>query len=144
MSTNVCAQCGEANAPEGRFCRRCGAPLAQPAMAPAPPAATTFGQDYHAAPAYGATPAPYAAPVSGEVADAQKTARNSLIVGLVGLVCLGFILGFLAIKYGVDARKRLTAAGVSQGRGMALAGIILGVFDILGSIVSLLVAISTR
>ena len=138
MSIDVCAKCGEPNMAAAQSCRRCGAPVA------AVQEPTPHGQDYQAVPGYGASPAPYGAPVSPDVEDAQKTARKGLIIGIVGLLCLGFILGILAIKYGRDARKRLVAAGVSQGQGMALAATILGVFDFVGAIAGLIVAIATK
>ena len=72
---------------------------------------------------------------SPAIDEAKKTARNSLIAGLVGLICAGFILGILAIKWGASARSSLRAAGVSDGQGMALAGIILGVIDIIGWVI---------
>lgn len=85
-----------------------------------------FGQG----PAYG-----YAYPSATnpeEVEEAKKQARNSMIFGLVGLVCFGFILGMIAIIGGFKARADLQRLNASDGQGMAVAGIILGVLDILG------------
>jgi hypothetical protein len=81
---------------------------------------------------------------SPAVDEAKKTARNSLIAGLVGLICAGFILGVLAIKWGTSARSSLKAAGVSDGQGLATAGIVLGVVDIIGWVIFLVTNIAGR
>ncbi|MFR0355062.1 DUF4190 domain-containing protein [Streptomyces sediminimaris] len=61
----------------------------------------------------------------------------SLCCGIVGLFFLNIILGPLAIVFGAVARRR-TAAG--NGTGMATAGIILGVVDVVLWVVLLAVA----
>ena len=52
----------------------------------------------------------------------------SLCCGVVGLFVLNIILGPLAIVFGVVARRQ---AGAKNGAGMATAGIVLGVVDVL-------------
>lgn len=137
-----CPNCGLTNFPGDARCRQCGTPLA------AGPQAGNVGPPQGQAPSWGQAPQ-YGAPpsygqqsfggagstFSPDVTEAKKTARNALIAGLVGLVCLGFILGVLAIKWGNEARNSLRAAGVGDGQGMALAGIILGVLDIIGWVI---------
>ncbi|CAM5629153.1 MULTISPECIES: DUF4190 domain-containing protein [Streptomyces] len=51
----------------------------------------------------------------------------SLVCGIVGLFILNIILGPLAIVFGALARRQ---AGGKNGAGMAKAGIILGVVDV--------------
>jgi hypothetical protein len=76
------------------------------------------------------------------VTEAQKQARKALIAACVGLLCFGFILGVLAIKWGRDARTSLIAAGVAEGRGLATAAIILGTIDIVFWVIGIAIRIS--
>lgn len=103
---------------------------------PPPPAwgdqqAQSWGQqqNYGGVPSYGGAVAG-GAPLSGAAEDAKKTARNAMIMGIIGLFCFGVVLGILALIFGFKARKELTALGVQDGQGMALAGIILGFVDL--------------
>ncbi|MEV5436522.1 DUF4190 domain-containing protein [Streptomyces sp. NPDC052682] len=61
----------------------------------------------------------------------------SLCCGIVGLFFLNIVLGPLAIVFGVVARRQ---AGVRSGAGMAKAGIILGIVDVVLWLVLLAVA----
>ncbi|MEZ3177294.1 DUF4190 domain-containing protein [Streptomyces pimonensis] len=61
----------------------------------------------------------------------------SLCCGVVGLFVLNIVLGPLAIVFGAVARRR---AAVKNGAGMAKAGIVLGVVDVVLWLVLLLVA----
>ena len=59
------------------------------------------------------------------------------IVGLVGLVCCGFLAGIPAIILGNMAKKEIDA-GQGTGRGMAQAGFILGVIAVVLGILGLI------
>lgn len=61
----------------------------------------------------------------------------SLCCGIVGLFFLNMVLGPLAIIFGAVARRQ---ASVKNGAGMAKAGIILGIVDVVLWLVLLLVA----
>ncbi|MFE0961858.1 MULTISPECIES: DUF4190 domain-containing protein [Streptomyces] len=63
----------------------------------------------------------------------------SLCCGVVGLFILNIVLGPLAIIFGAIARRQ---AGVKGGAGMAKAGMILGVVDVVLWLVLLTVAAS--
>jgi hypothetical protein len=106
------------------------APPPQPQSWGAPPPGQAWpAPGYQAgAPGYGASYAPGLD--SPAVEDAKKQARNSLIMGIVGLFCFGPVLGTLAIIFGFKSRNALAAAGASSGQGMAIGGIILGVIDL--------------
>lgn len=84
---------------------------------PTPPATYT-------PPAYGQVgyPPPAFFP---EVGRLQSQARNSLILGLLGLLCCG-LLGPIALGIGIQAKNGLQRLGVNDGQGIALAGAILG------------------
>jgi hypothetical protein len=103
-------------------------PYAAPSY-PQPPAA----QPYSAAPVYGQVGygAMGAENFSPEVMALQSKARTSLICGIIGFLCFGIILGPIAFISGFKSRSKLSQLGVSQGQGMALAGMILGVVDVL-------------
>ncbi|MFF7445792.1 MULTISPECIES: DUF4190 domain-containing protein [unclassified Streptomyces] len=61
----------------------------------------------------------------------------SLCCGVIGLFIMNIILGPLAIVFGAVARRQ---AAVKAGGGMAKAGIILGIVDIVLWVVLLIVA----
>lgn len=125
--------------------RASGPGTASPAGQPTPasggaasavPPAPAYGAP---APAYGAPAPTYGAPAYGTSGYAapvgytapQKTnglAIASLVLGIVGLpFCLWFIGGIPALILGYMAKSQIRASGdTEQGRGMALAGIILG------------------
>ena len=77
-----------------------------------------------------------------------------MILGIVGLFSFWFaiVLGILAIVFGVYAKKAMERTGNYTGKGMAKAGIILGIIDIayavilsvfIGGVFGLLAAQST-
>ncbi|MFQ3580435.1 MAG: DUF4190 domain-containing protein [Chloracidobacterium sp.] len=55
----------------------------------------------------------------------QSQARTALILGILGLLCCG-LLGPIAMGFGFQSKSKLQRIGVTEGQGMALAGIILG------------------
>jgi len=100
--------------------------------APGPPAA-----QYSAPPPPPPPPAPVATgygmstPGAAAASRTSQKATASLVCGIVGFVCFGFILGVVAIILGVYARRDIEgSAGRLGGGGLATAGIVLGVIDI--------------
>jgi hypothetical protein len=92
-----------------------------------------------AAPVTGfAQPGGYAsAPVGGfadqaAIKEQKGKATTSLVLGIVGLLCFGFILGIIAIVYANQAMSAMKRSGNEEGKGMAIAGMVLGVVDIIG------------
>ncbi|MER6346082.1 DUF4190 domain-containing protein [Streptomyces sp. NPDC001595] len=61
----------------------------------------------------------------------------SLCCGIVGLFILNIVLGPLAVVFGAVARRQAAAKG---GAGMAKAGIVLGIIDVVLWLVLLVVA----
>lgn len=108
-----------------------------PALSPgAPPAPPVYPPP--AAPGYQAPPAYAAAPPAG-VPNAPE-ALWSLILGIVSLVCCGFLAGIPAIILGSSAKKKITASGGTLGgEGMAKVGIILGWISIGLTIIGVLI-----
>ena len=120
-----CANCGTVATDEAHFCPRCGASMAAPvaadvSQASAPPAP----------PAPPPPPPPYAQPQQpyyGAVGPAPRTngmAVASLVLGIVWLFWVGSIL---ALVFGYVGKGQIDRAGGAQsGRGLAIAGIVLG------------------
>lgn len=93
----------------------------QPPLAATPPAYVppAYGQ-----PLYGQVG--YQNPqFSAESQRWQTRARTALILGIAGLLCCG-LLGPVALSFGIQSKNGLQRLGVTDGQGMALAGIILG------------------
>jgi hypothetical protein len=78
--------------------------------------------------------------------QAQRTetlAIASLVVSLVGFLCFGVVTGPVGIGLGVTARNRIDRDPSLTGRGLATAGIVIGAFVFVLSLVSLFV-LATR
>ncbi len=68
--------------------------------------------------------------------EATGDGKKALIFGIIGLLCFGVIFGPLAIYYGNRARES------DADRGMGIAGIVLGIVDLLGFLVVILAKLS--
>jgi hypothetical protein len=77
---------------------------------------------------------PYSPEVlANAAATASKDARNALIMGIVGIFCLGLILGILAYQKANQAIETIDNYGVAQDkRGLATAAKVIGIIDIVG------------
>jgi hypothetical protein len=61
----------------------------------------------------------------------EKDARDALIMSIVGLFCLGFILGFLAFRKANSALQTIKTYGVGEEkRSMLMVAKVLGIIDI--------------
>ncbi|WP_350349190.1 DUF4190 domain-containing protein [Agromyces sp. G08B096] len=111
---------------------------------PTPPAAPAYGAPAQpSAPAYGAQPA-YGAPAYGSGAPATKTntlAIVSLIASIAGIVVVYFIGSVVGVICGHISLNQIKKTG-EQGRGMAIAGLIVGYVGIALSIIAAIVLIS--
>ena len=68
-----------------------------------------------------------------------KKAKTSLIAAIVGLIIAGIICGTYAFVSGIQALKEIKTDKELSGKGMAIAGIVLGLLDVVLSIYSLMV-----
>lgn len=83
--------------------------------------------------------------LAAKAAAAASDARNALILGIVGLFCFGFIFGFLAFRKANEAIETIDTYEVAQDkRGLATAAKVLGVLDIIGWAIVLLMRIFAR
>jgi len=113
------------------------APWAPPQPPPQPPNAWSnqwqppnpYGQP-GAQGVWGPTAPPFGAPPF-DVADARSKAKSAMVCGIIGIICFGVILGPIALGLGIKAKSTLQRYGVSDGQGMAMAGIVLGTIDII-------------
>jgi Domain of unknown function (DUF4190) len=73
----------------------------------------------------------------------NKLAIASLICGLAGIPLFGLITGLVAVVLGVLALSAIRASA-QRGLGLALAGLILGIVDMTGSIIILGIVLTQR
>lgn len=118
-------------------------PASQPAPANGAPAAPAYGAP-PAAPAYGAPAAPaygQPAPGYGQPAGAKTNtlAIVALVASLAGLVTsIGFVVGVICGHISLSQIKKTG----EQGRGMAVAGLVVGYIGIALSIIAIIVVIA--
>jgi hypothetical protein len=74
-------------------------------------------------------------PPAPTIDEAAKWARYGLGAGLVGILFLGIVCGPAAIYFGVRARRAAAARESRRAARTALVAIVLGVFDILLSLI---------
>ncbi len=118
-----CPSCGTVTGDESHFCPRCGSSLAAPSS-PAPL------QSWDAPPGQPAVWRQQAQPYGAygqQWPRVQKTnglAIASLVLGIIPLCGIGSIL---AVVFGYMAKNQIdNSGGAESGRGMAIAGIVLG------------------
>jgi hypothetical protein len=83
--------------------------------------------------------------LAAKAAAAASDARNALILSIVGLFCFGFIFGLLAFRKANEAIETIDIYEVAQDkRGLATAAKVLGILDIIGWAVVLLMRVFVR
>jgi len=114
-----CPQCGEKNPDDSKFCSKCGEALTAAAAAPAAPA-----------------PAPAPRAAAGEKTSGMAIA--ALVTGIAGFIFFG-ILSILAIIFGAIGIRQTNKDPSLKGRGMAVAGLVLGILGVAGGIIWLII-----
>ncbi|MBT2498703.1 DUF4190 domain-containing protein [Agromyces sp. ISL-38] len=111
-----------------------GAPV--PPVPPATPPAPGYSAPPPAAPAYGQADSAYGQPATGKT---NTLAIVSLVASLVGFATgVGFIAGIICGHISLGQIKKTG----EQGRGLALAGVIIGYIGIVLSIIVVIVVIA--
>ena len=113
-----CPKCGQQNADENKFCLKCGEALIKTA---------SVAQE---------TPTPQR-PVEAEAPRNSGLAVASLVLGIVGFFFN--LLAVLAIIFGAVAIGQITKNPELKGRGMAIAGLVLGIIVVAGWILIMLI-----
>ncbi len=117
---NFCTSCGAATSTDEAFCSSCGTPLD---AAPQPSVAA---------------PQAMGSPAAQQGAPGTNTkAIWSLVLSIVGLAFLGFITGPIGIWLGTVAKKEIAVSG-QGGKGLATAGVIVGIIVTVLSVVGLI------
>lgn len=121
-------------------------PLPAPApQYPPPPSAAGAPSAYAATTAHtpgypnvGYQPVGYAAPPMNVGKSYSGMATASLVLSLVGLILFGFILGTLAVIFSSVALAGMGRHGNSDGKGRAIAGLIIGIIDVVVGILMMM------
>jgi hypothetical protein len=104
-----CPACGAQNSEDSNFCKSCGMALAK------------TGKHDGLIPSVASQPAAEHVRTSG-------LAVTSLVLGVIGLIFS--FLGILAIILGAIAISQINREPDLEGRGLAIAGLVLGIIDI--------------
>ncbi len=108
MNQRVCPGCSVLSETEGEFCPQCG---------------TSYSRSPE-------RQEPYTAP------SRHGQATASMVLGIVGLLLFGIILGILAIVFANKARADMKATpGMYTNGGMATAGLVLGIIDLVAGVI---------
>ena len=152
----VCGTDNEASVGARVSCRGCSAAFEAPSatqppapapVAPPPPAQSPMG--WAASPGPG-TQAPMMAPQGGVSSFGQGQAATTNMLAIVSLVfgivcCIPLISPGTAIVCGILAMKQIDESGGAQkGKGLAIAGIVLGGLTVLMNIIGLIGNIAQR
>ncbi len=100
---------------------------------------------------YGLTnPNPYAPPQTGYGPPGMmpmgecEAANRALKYAIIGLFCFGFILGPLAIKNALDAKKIIAMSPGMGGEGKATAALVIGIIDVVFFVLGILIRVSSH
>lgn len=127
MTDQTCSSCGAALGEGARFCGHCGtavqgAQTAQAAPSWTPPTPHSTAIPPMPAPAYPGYPPYPAYPITAPRTNGMAVA--SMVLGILWLYWIGSVL---ALIFGYIAKRQIDRSGSAQvGRGMAIAGIVLG------------------
>lgn len=81
--------------------------------------------------------------LAAKAASAASDAKNALIMSIIGLFCLGFILGILAFRKANEALETIDIYGVApEKRSIAMTAKILGIVDIIGWVLVIIARIA--
>ncbi len=73
----------------------------------------------------------------------HKKAVTSMVLGIIGLFCIPMVLSVLALVFGLQARNEIDrSGGAYSNRGMATAGVVLGIIGIVLGAVFVLQVVS--
>lgn len=125
---NTCNFCGNTVSGDAKFCPACGATIA--------PSPKQMEQQTQVVQQKGATQ--YSTPINNQVVNNNggtgKTAGTSiaaLVCACVGLIVAPLIMGILGVSLGATGLNHIKTFPNDKGKGLAIAGIVIGIIDII-------------
>jgi hypothetical protein len=79
------------------------------------------------------------AAAAGATGRMSGMAVASFVLSLVGIFCFGFVTGLLALVFGAVAMRAISREPGLRGHGLAVAGFIIGIIDVIGWLVWLVI-----
>jgi len=142
-----CMNCGHMCAVDAQVCPSCGeepisAPRPSPSATSQPTLATPPQTPQTAPTGQAAAPAVTYLGNVGPFPQAREPKTSgmaiaSFVLSLCGFFCAGMILGTLAVIFGGVALSKISGNPQLGGKGMAIAGLVIGIIDLAGWIVLL-------
>ena len=126
-----CRNCGNKMSEVDRFCPNCGTDSQVEA---APVQNNNVQQNYNAQPNNNVQQNYNAQPnYNGQVAPKKTNglAVASFVCSMVGIVIFGIVMGILAICFGAAGLNRAKTFPQEGGRGLAIAGIVVGIIEVI-------------
>lgn len=129
MST--CNFCGGTIKGNEKFCTNCGA-----AVAPSP------NQMNQQPVQQNQTIGSNGQPVANNAGKTTGTAIAGFVCALVGLIVLPLPLGILGVSLGATALNHIKTFPQDKGKGLAIAGIVIGIINIIWAIISIALTVA--
>lgn len=135
----VCNACGNVINDGDAFCKACGA------SAPVAATTDTFVNN-PVQPVQPVQQQPYNQPYNQTQPQPVKgktvgTAIGALVCGIIGLLILPIPMGIVALSLGLSALNHLKSFPNDGGKGMAIAGVVIGSFNIIYGVLALVIAL---
>lgn len=125
-----CPDCGTGLSPLAQVCVRCGRPMATGAVVFGSRPSSTFAPSS----VYGQRlDAPQSVSPFNNSAPKQSAAGFGIASLVLSLLFLGGLGSLLGVILGIVGIRRANAQGTSEGKGMATAGVVIGVFGLVGA-----------
>lgn len=123
-----CKFCGKIINEGDKFCQGCGAKIENEVVQ-----STVNNNIYN-----NTTVNPQYNQTNNNAGKTNPSAIVGFVSSLIGLFLAGIIMGVLAICLGVSAKKHIAIFENEKGEGLAIAAIVIGIIDIVGAILAII------